>query len=951
MKLKFINFILASALMVGSAQVFTSCKDNEADSVHELNKKDKALQKLIEENQSKIQDLRSDLIAETNNRVADVATLNGRIDDTNNKLTQLSLALGNCATKEEFNIVKGQMDQLIAAAGGDINKLVESIKTIEKNKLAIEQIDNILNAEGTGVIARITKLESAISIAQAAIGNLEETVNNHSELLTEVGNKAADALAKAIANESAINALTEAMEGLATKEELNFYVDSLGNELDQIAKTYASTQWVDANYAKKGDLLNYASKAELATAIAGVASQISSACANAVSTANQYTDQKIQDLIDHIEDYLPNNPGPSGSDWTEDQLKTLINNVLNAEGGVNDRLAALELEIAKLDEVNNKIGELTTRIEELAERLNGIVVHQAVSNAIGTFNLPIGVTNKLLLAYSGENSQPMDVVFPTSFMTMDGEGVVPADILNGVEKYTIEQNEFLMTGAHETGKGQLGIVYLTLNPNNVNYKNFNFSLKSSNTNYKGDAEVTLTPSNSELMLGYGRGESNGFYAAEVTVEEKYVPQYRFTLSSGFKSKVQSIISEPRSLASASTIASLSAALYSEVNGKLPALALSASWTEGQGENQKTLSVNSEYNIGATVVTPLSFQLFKTLEDQGKFDKIANKLRIPDLSKLPEKFDAKFDEMTGKLHIQLVNPEKPAFKVERPDFTITVSGITVNVPTLDSDDDPTVTVVTEVKLVDGEIKISTIEQPVEVAATVNPMLEQLKENLQNDINGMLGDLQGQLDGLNEEIGGMVDSINEQVNNMLGEMENNINNQLEDILADIKGQLNSMISGAIGRFDPVLDRMESIVNRMKNIIKYPSYYVQPCLVYKNNGNAGLISTNPHMPSVFTVSGSNPAVTLVPTTYTLEAAVPCYLKYVAVVEAINNSTKQNDAQAVKDANSVENMNKVLPSNVYTMPMVPLKLKKGYTYKIVYQAMDYSGIINGRDYYVTVK
>lgn len=950
MKLKFINFILASALMIGSAQVFTSCKDNEADSVHELNKKDKALQKLIEENQSKIADLRSDLIAETNNRVSDVATLNGRIDDTNNRLTQLSLALGNCATKEEFNIVKGQMDQLIAAAGGDINKLVESIKTIEKNRLAIEQIDNILNAEGTGLVARVTKLESAISVAQAAIGNLEETVNHHSELLTEVGNKAAEALAKAIANEAAIDGLKVSRDTLASKKELNFYVDSLGNELNKIAQTYATTKWVEDNYAKKGDLtkyatkdelLSYASKAELdalAATVAGVASQISDSCAVAVSKANQYTDDAIKEAIDKLKEELPDTPG---TNWTEQKLRDFIKDELDALH-VDARITALEEKIETLNEVNTKVGELTTRVKELAERLSSIVVHQAVSTAIGTFNLPFGITNKLLLAYSGEAAQ-FDIDFPTSSRTMDGEGLVPDDILNGVKTYEIAQNEWLMTGAKENdGKGLLGLVYLTLNPNNVDYKNFDFSLKSSNTNYKGDAKVTLTPSNSELMLGYGRGESNGFYAAEVTVEEKYIPQYRFTLSSGFKSKVQSIISEPRSLASASTIAALSAALYSEVNGKLPALALSASWKEKTTGEE--LKVNSEYNLGATVVTPLSFQLFQTLEDQGKFDKIANKLRIPDLSKITEKFDAKFDEMTGKINIDLT-PEKP-FKAEYKNITIKVDKITVNINPVTAEP---IEVVTEWAFINGQA-VPLHKEVIDVAGDINPALDNLRASLE-ELNETLDSLNVDLGNLDKQLEDMVDSINDQVNGLFDDMNEKVNDQISDILADIKGQLNGMISGAIGRFDPVIDRMESIVNRLKSVLKYPSFYVQPCLVYKNSGNVGLISTNENMPSVFTVSGSNPAVTLVPTTYTLEAAVPCYLKYVAVVEAINNSTKQNDEAAVKDANSVEYMNKVLPSNVYTMPMVPLKLKKGYTYKIVYQAMDYSGYISGRDYYVTCK
>ena len=51
-------------------------------------------------------------------------------------------------------------------------------------------------------------------------------------------------------------------------------------------------------------------------------------------------------------------------------------------------------------------------------------------------------------------------------------------------------------------------------------------------------------------------------------------------------------------------------------------------------------------------------------------------------------------------------------------------------------------------------------------------------------------------------------------------------------------------------------------------------------------------------------------------------------------------------KTANSSSaNVNKVLIGNTYS---VPVTLKPGYVYEISYQAMDYSGIVRARKYYV---
>lgn len=57
---------------------------------------------------------------------------------------------------------------------------------------------------------------------------------------------------------------------------------------------------------------------------------------------------------------------------------------------------------------------------------------------------------------------------------------------------------------------------------------------------------------------------------------------------------------------------------------------------------------------------------------------------------------------------------------------------------------------------------------------------------------------------------------------------------------------------------------------------------------------------------------------------------------------------AEANNRTGKSTNMNKVLNGPEH---MVFVTLQKGYTYEVFYQAMDYSGYVSGRKYYITVK
>lgn len=939
MKLKFINLLLASTLLVGSAQVFTSCKDNESDLINELSKEDRTLRAELESEITRAKKIDGQL-------QDSLKTLYGRVTQ---KEDSLKKAYDNAKKNGE------DIDKLIGALGEgktieDLANQIGQISTIESQ---ISSINTTLygNPDGTGTTGgvlgalqgdingindNLKNLADSVYLIkelQSTLASVQNQTNANASLLTTVESNAAEALRKANENAGLITGLNETLTTVKdmfgdyyTKDDVDALLVPINEKLNNIAEIYATKEWVSGTYATKEALRD---------SIVSVSKAIVDSCASVLAQANAYTDIKFRELTDSL-DNLKGQVTTNTAD-----IADLLSRIQPLEGLVQ--------RVEELEKLNAEVAKLNTRIEEVASRLTNIVVHQAVSPAFGSFNLPVGVSNKLLVAYAGENAGGLHS-FPAvdGETTLNGAGIVPAGIIKESDRVTLAANDWLMAGAKDGKGGELGVVYMTLNPNNVAYKNFDFSL----VNSKGTAtkvNLDVQPSDVELRLGYGRSEANGFYAANVTVDEANVGDVQFTLSQSFKSQVEQALESPReAIKNKSLIAGLSKSLISEINGALPALAVSGSWKEGDN----LLSVNSEYNIGAATVKPLSFQFFSTLEDKGSLGQIANLFdRIPDLSKIPEKFETIFDELTGNIKINVVPSH--SFEVDYNGIKVKVDTINVDIPQLSEDENPVVVVVPKIWVDDEEYIGDTIRVTVDVAEMVNPMLKDIRDGIQNQVNTVLNNLDKELINLDTQLSDMVASMEKQVNEMFEEMNTQVNTQVSDIIADMKNQLMNQISGYTDRLLPLTNRMESIISRMQNVLNHPFYYVQPCLLYKANDDYGIVSSNAAIPSVFTVSGSNPAITLVPTTYTLETVVPEYLKYVAVVKAYksDDTSKTNDMSVVNDANSAENMNTVLPGSYHRVHMAPLKLKKGYTYQIVYQGMDYSGVICGRTYYVKVQ
>ena len=104
---------------------------------------------------------------------------------------------------------------------------------------------------------------------------------------------------------------------------------------------------------------------------------------------------------------------------------------------------------------------------------------------------------------------------------------------------------------------------------------------------------------------------------------------------------------------------------------------------------------------------------------------------------------------------------------------------------------------------------------------------------------------------------------------------------------------------------------------------------------------------------LSGGN-AVRLFPTTYNAEIAVPTFKKFVAVTNVYgpNGETAQGgDATCLSlldKANAQTYMNEVIPGERLSVPFYADQA--GYTYEIVYSALDYRGVTSTRQFFIKV-
>lgn len=286
-------------------------------------------------------------------------------------------------------------------------------------------------------------------------------------------------------------------------------------------------------------------------------------------------------------------------DSIAESLSDRIDNLQKEVNDLADRVKKNEDDIADL------YGELDKLREDLARQVTGIIVQGTNNPAFGTFAIPAGIQSNVLIAYYGEAYQ--DVYFPTSRTAnyvedkyaltskdMEVLGLSDTPLFKSGEK--IMQNDIYNAGA----------LYLTVNPNTVDFSHLKLSLVNSQDKESYVKLGQLVRSDKTLELGFSRAANNGFYecAANVSQDDVYKVQKVDFNASAIKADIKEIMDKRLD----ANFKGMASDVVDLIKGlRLDANAVKCEWEDTEGQKH---AVYSNYNIAATAIKPLPLTFMK-----------------------------------------------------------------------------------------------------------------------------------------------------------------------------------------------------------------------------------------------------------------------------------------------------------------------------------------------------
>ena len=910
------------------------------------------------------------------------------------------------AAKTASEDAKTALEKAIAAAedANTAKELAEDAKSIaEDAKKIADAADKLskINAEA------ISKIELQLVSMSDSLKHAYETADQ--AWAQAKGNKEAiELLSETVeANKEAIAELKDveipALKGdIAT---LFNTVESLSGEIEDLKKEIVKLyEYSDANLEKAKAYTDL----EIALVRADIAN-INTDIFNLREDLNGAIDEieGVKDAVDEINEAL-------------DELDNRVTENSTKIGEVESKLdTAMKDFQDKIDALQKDIDDLTERVEKnekdiadifgqldelrntLAKQVTGIIVQGTVNPAFGSLSLPVNVQSNVLLAYYGEANT--DIQFPTNSTAnyVDDRYVLSwKDLyllgMNGKEPI-FKAGDVIM----QNDEYNAGTLYLTVNPNTVNFEDLKLTLVNSQDEESYIKLGDLKRSDKVLQFGYSRAAENGFYEcyANVASEDVNKVQTVNVNASGLKDDIKALL-EDRSSVLLKDLAVDFAELVKSL--KLDASAVKCEWEDAEGQKH---AVYSNYNIAATAFKPISLTSYKDINvkkvpgynhvvyylDRAA-GRIKNDIHIIMKDAYGQPVVKKIRNLTvNKLNIIDALEEKAIqgfniskkIEIDGVDYTLGVEDVTVPVKWTDGPLDLTTldiagpclvisgtnkaTVVVPIKNSEttvgyaavpaGDVTIKTTSNPNTVdvviangnTITINKegtTKVNLTEFISFDVNSVTVNVD-----MTKEIN---DLWNKYQDDFVG-----TNASLEQIKAIIKDvnnmldQWNHYEAKLAALVDADKDWVMSVVNhynsKFVNFINNINLRLQPIMFATDENGSKWLSEAKEYP---TVLGQN--VDLIATTWNLELIAPLAKKHVGITDVIYNdkSAKEDDETCLtelKRVNGLKKLNEVLPGDI--MRLTATDLKPGYVYEIAYSGLDFHGKIATRKYYIKIK
>ncbi len=983
MKKKFINGLLMVAMFVGATSSLVSCKDYDDE-------KNFNLQEQFTNQNAKLQDLVYQLNGLVNGRID---SLNAefakcqincrytryRLDSLLNEYNGLRDKVGGMYTNEQIDSMKralsqeilnvqnqlanyytiAQIDSLLddrmnrelksdSELGNFINELIENY--LKNHKFDTTIVNNIFNNDttiinnfyqqgDTTIINNITNeyityetgIDSikVVQIYNNLIAGLTQQVNNLTNVVNNVRTLAANDSVRIDSLENVTvtlgNRLTT-LENRADATDLRLESDSLKlvnletlyNQLKDSLDIYATKQYVDEADKKLNEridsILNYVVP-DLKNQITDArtyAKELADSVGNLLNEAIQTVNSRIDTVADNL-----------GA--LKDAYDTYVEQNNERVGNLEDRVDSLEGRVDKVEEDIETINGKIEKIENsMAKFISGIVLNGTYNPVFGEINLPVDVRSNILAAFHGYTNDN-GVMFPADkssyyaseadWNRIKGDWEILKNVKNPIKKAGAQTLVAL-----DGKEGNAGTLYLTVNPTNRNFEGTEFTMINSRNE---ESNVKLSPlkkSDHKIMFGWDRarqeGEQspNGFYETKATITAQDVNNDgRLHLSLDL-ADAKEVLKDVRNWENGISATNIATTFYQNVHNVLEADAVKATWTDDVTGEQ--MSVVSQYGIGAVTVKPLGFAFMKDAnyyDNLMEVEKFATDI-IDNLSGVLAKYITQVKVKFGSAADYIESIEYKSYDPETNTITI---GVKVPAGVFDED--------TKVVWNSSHTKYDTVwEKNADGTFTVNIRMSALEDLMQTLYQMYDKDWNKVAENINNWIG-LVKNLVSEANEFLGNVEKD--------LADITGSMG---------LDKIYNYVDIFNKHMKRWL-VPNKYVQPLLLVHNNDGYTRISRSAGKYTPVT----SESFTLIPTTYCVEVLAPAYKKIIVATKVTDAAG--NNVEAARNAfNNQANMNTVIDGQWEGFDVT---IQKGYNYEILYMALDYSGQIAARKYYLKVK
>ena len=828
-----------------------------------------------------------------NDNMNDVKTsLEQEISDLQTKVNQLEsdlAAINSCTCTPHPNV-----DSIVAA----------ELLNFYTNTIRVK-IDS-LGSEINDVKSDVAQNKLDIAALATRVGTLETSVATNTAAILTLTNQMTTLIADTAVVHTQIRTLQTDVTDLQNRMTI---VEQTATQA--LANASAALTLAKADSAEIEALkLHMQQHCDSLTLLAAQIATIDSLAQAYLDSALQYTDEAISAAVDTLQIQIDNN---TASILTlQSDLADEIQARQDDFNLLNNRIDTLT---NRIDTIETKLDELTGRVDVLEDRFNraiySIELNGTTNPVFGYMALPFDVTSNMLLAYYGTTSLPIE--FPTANNSLLVNGSAQ---LSAAEAARLNIGQFTKAGGsvlvgENAGAGK---IYFFINPGEVDInETYQFSLVNSIGEACPIELDTVVPSEEVLYAGVNRAPGKekspySFYEAPALLPEDNCEEANFNLNTeAIKQNAKEFYHLLKREPNNASFTSLAASLLGVLSRPAQLYALKVEWPDTLGEMH---SCKSAAKITANSIKPLSYAALQDVNFPNfpllrPFDELPNyQINVGDLD---------FSLNVGSANITL----------EAITFDLSSVNISVNVP---DGFDPTT----------GQV---TSYSPVTVP------LDNLEDYLNTNFNIGVDSWEA--------------SVNDAVNSLISQINNQVSNQVNGMLSPIQGvidQANGMITNLIGKgntaisyYNRFVTKANAAITRINNKLTSPNQFLQVTMLYEGNGEFHFLSNSRVAPSVFNCSGSTGAIVLYPTSFNAEILVPAYKKFVAVTNVWDNTTGAEVASKVATTNNNNaNFNTVLEGNRYG---VAFQAEKGYTYEIFYSALDFSGKISQRKYYVTVK